>query len=212
MNIWTQDVELEVLPLLESEIPFPEEGGGGEGGGGGISVRGRLRKSLKFWKVRLQVTPASISSPFVAKNDKSATQEFAFVESAINELLSLECISEVYAPPEVINPLSVYIQKSERNAWFWISVTLISTSLGTSLDAKMFSVAREVLSPGDCMFSFDLKSSYHHVEVFPYHRQYLPFSWTFSFGFIRYFQFEVSLFGLSSAPYLSLYIALYIYI
>ena len=29
MNIWTQDVELEVLPLLESEIPFPEEGGGG---------------------------------------------------------------------------------------------------------------------------------------------------------------------------------------
>ena len=54
------------------------------------------------------------------------------------------------------------------------------------------------------MFSFDLKSSHHHVEVFPYHRQYLPFSWTFSFGFIRCFQFEVSLFGLSSAPYLSL--------
>ena len=81
-----------------------------------IAVRGRLRKSLKFWKVRLQVTPASNSSRFVAKNDKSATQESAFVESAINELLSLECISEVHAPPEVINPLSVYIQKSEKNA------------------------------------------------------------------------------------------------
>ena len=32
-------------------------------------------------------------------------------------------------------------------------------------------------------------------------RQHLLFSWTFSFGFIRYFRFEVSLFGLSSAPY-----------
>ena len=32
-------------------------------------------------------------------------------------------------------------------------------------------------------------------------RQYLLFSWTFSFGFIRYFRFEVSLFGLSSALY-----------
>ena len=32
-------------------------------------------------------------------------------------------------------------------------------------------------------------------------RRYLLFSWTFSFGFIRYFRFEVSLFGLSSAPY-----------
>ena len=32
-------------------------------------------------------------------------------------------------------------------------------------------------------------------------RQYFLFSWTFSFGFIRYFRFEVSLFGLSSALY-----------
>ena len=32
-------------------------------------------------------------------------------------------------------------------------------------------------------------------------RQHLLFSWTFSFGFIRYFRFEVSLFGLSCALY-----------
>ena len=64
------------------------------------------------------------------------------------------------------------------------------------------SIAREVLNPGDFMFSFDLKSGYHHVEIFPEHRQFLSFSWNFSSGVTRYFQFSVLPFGLSFAPYL----------
>ena len=52
------------------------------------------------------------------------------------------------------------------------------------------------------MFTFDLKSGYHHVEIFPEHRKYLSFAWTFSSGHTRFFQFSVLPFGLSSAPYL----------
>ena len=52
------------------------------------------------------------------------------------------------------------------------------------------------------MFTFDLKSGYHHVEIFPEHGKYLPFAWTFSSGHTRFFQFSVLPFGLSSAPYL----------
>ena len=59
----------------------------------------------------LQIPP-----PFVAKNNMSAVQDSAFVESAISELLSLEFISEVFTPPAVLNPLSVSIQKSRKNA------------------------------------------------------------------------------------------------
>ena len=51
---------------------------------------------------------------FFAKNNESAIQESAFVESAINELLSLECILEVHATPVVMNPLSVSIQNSGK--------------------------------------------------------------------------------------------------
>ena len=58
------------------------------------------------------------------------------------------------------------------------------------------------MNPGDFMFSFDRKSGYHHVEIFPEHRQYLSFSWTFSSGITKYFQFSVLPFGLSSASYL----------
>ena len=52
------------------------------------------------------------------------------------------------------------------------------------------------------VFSFDLKSGYHHVGIFPDHREYLAFSWEFVPGHQGFFQFTVLLFGLSSAPYI----------
>ena len=70
-----------------------------------LSVRGRLRKSLQFWKdtdaprfvidtieFGYKLPLLQIPPPFVVKNNKSAIQESAFVESAIGELLSLKCI------------------------------------------------------------------------------------------------------------------------
>jgi len=66
-----------------------------------------------------------------------------------------------------------------------------------------FSVAKEILNPGDFMFTFDLKSGYHHVEIFPEHRKYQSFAWAFYSGRTRFFQsVSVLPFGLSSAPYL----------
>ena len=59
-----------------------------------------------------------IPPPFVAKNNKSAIQESASVESAVSELLSLECISEVFIPPALLNPLSVSVQKSGKKRLF----------------------------------------------------------------------------------------------
>jgi len=52
------------------------------------------------------------------------------------------------------------------------------------------------------VFAFDLKSGYHHVDIFPEHRKYLAFSWEFVPGQTRFFQFTVLPFGLSSAPYI----------
>ena len=34
-----------------------------------------------------------------------------------------------------------------------------------------------MFTPKDYVFSFDLKSGYHHVDIFPEHWQYLGFSW-----------------------------------
>ena len=47
-----------------------------------------------------------------------------------------------------------------------------------------------------------LKSGCNHAEIFPEHRRFLAFSFVFDAGIIRYFQFAVLPFGLSSAPYI----------
>ena len=53
------------------------------------------------------------------------------------------------------------------------------------------------------MFSFDLKSGYHHIEIFPFHQQFLGFSWICPTSqTVKYFVFTVLPFGLASAPYI----------
>ena len=147
----------------------------------------------------LQIPP-----PFVAKNNKSAVQDSAFVESAISELLSLEFIAEVFTPPVVLNPLSVSIQKSGKKRLILDlrHVNQYRYLFKSKFRCEDMSIVREVLDTGDFMFSFDLKSGYHHVEIFPGHR-HLSFSWTFSSSHTRLLHFfSVLPFGISSAPYL----------
>ena len=52
------------------------------------------------------------------------------------------------------------------------------------------------------MFSFDLKSGYHHVEFFYPHTHFLGFSWIDDQGKLQFFKFKALPFGLSSAPYI----------
>ena len=51
------------------------------------------------------------------------------------------------------------------------------------------------------MFKFDLKSAYHHIEIFEEHRTYLAFAWNFGQSKTRYFRFRVLPFGLATAPF-----------
>ena len=63
-------------------------------------------------------------------------------------------------------------------------------------------MAIKIFNKGFHLFKFDLKSGYHHIEIFPTHRQFLAFAWDFGTGSPRYFQFCVLPFGLSSAPFI----------
>ena len=50
-------------------------------------------------------------------------------------------------------------------------------------------------------YSLDIKSGYHHVEIYPSHQRFLGFSWVFN-GVRRYFKSFVLPFGLSTGPYI----------
>ena len=64
-----------------------------------------------------------------------------------------------------------------------------------------FTTFREYLTEGSFMFSFDLKSGYHHIEIFQEHCQFLSFSWTEK-GVTRFYVFLILPFGLASAGYI----------
>ena len=98
----------------------------------------------------------------------------------------------VFETPAIINPLSVSIQKSGKKRLI-LDLRHVNQFLHkTKLRCEDFSIAKEVLNPGDFMFTFDLKTGYHHVEIFPEHRKYLLFVWTFPSGCARFFEFTVS--------------------
>ena len=56
-------------------------------------------------------------------------------------------------------------------------------------------------SPQQYLFSFDIKSGCHHIEIFLDDQQFLGFSWT-TRGVVKYFKFTVLPFGLATGPYI----------
>ena len=51
------------------------------------------------------------------------------------------------------------------------------------------------------LFSFDIKSGYHHIDIFPADQEFLGFSWCKD-GVIRFYKFTVLPFGISTGPYI----------
>ena len=118
------------------------------------------------------------------------------------ELLRDNRIEEVFSPPDIINPLSVSVQSSGKKR-----IILDLRHINLHIYKQKFRcedihTIKNVFSKDFFVFSFDLKSGYHHVDIFPDHRKYLAFSWDFREGHTIYFQFTVLPFGLSSAPFI----------
>ena len=51
------------------------------------------------------------------------------------------------------------------------------------------------------LFSFYIKSGYHHIDIFPHDHEFLGFSW-FKDGFTQFYKFTVLPFGLPTGPYI----------
>lgn len=132
-------------------------------------------------------------------NNKSARDSRNFVEDEIGKLMNKGCISETYEKPEVINPLTV----ADRNGK--LRLVLDCRHINPHLYKFKFKyedskIAKETFEEGDYIFGFDLKSAYHHIEIFEDHRTYIGFAWEFE-DKRRYFHFNVLPFGISTAGY-----------
>ena len=174
---------------------------------GNLHVKGRLRAHAVFWeeiyappfiieciregyKIPFYTTPLSASFT----NNRSALQHAEFVCQAILELLSSSRIAQVpKSHLKVINPLSVSVQSCGKKRLI-LDLRYVNKHLfKQKFKLEDWRVGLDYFCKG-CYFSkFDLKSGYHHLDIFPEHQPYLGFSWGMP---------TLLPFGLSSAPYI----------
>ncbi len=178
-------------------------------------VRGRMKANVNFWKeigapddvisvieegykIPLLTTPP----PVILKNNKSALDNSSFVTDAVNDLLSKGLIVESTVIPDIVNPLSVSIQSSGKKRLI-LDLRYVNYHVWKEkIKFEDWSVATQYFRKDTFMFSFDLKSGYHHIDIYADHRRFLSFSWDFGDGNgNRFFSFQVLPFGLSSAPF-----------
>lgn len=179
-----------------------------------ISVRSRLKKFIDQWKIigaskfildvlerGYKIPFVDLPTPFTAKHNLSACKHSKFVNEAVNDLLAQNCIEEILERPGIVNPLSVSIQSSGKKRLIIDLRHVNKFVYKQKFKCEDIKTIIQLLNKDYFMFNFDLKSAYHHVEIFSEHRKYLTFAWDLDNSTIRYFQFCVLPFGLSSAPF-----------
>ena len=180
------------------------------------SPMGRLNAHIERWVAIgtddyiLSVIREGYKLPFyqlpksvILKNNNSARMNPDVVEDAVLKLINNGCVSETYVVPKVVNPLTVAFNRSGK-----ARLVLDCRHINLHLYKFKFrledgSLARNMFVTGECLFTFDLKSAYHHVPIYEKHREYLGFSWIFKGqGHVRYFVFNVLPFGVSTAAHI----------
>ena len=176
------------------------------------SVRGGLYKCSTYWRDTLNASQfvqsvvqdgykipfRSIPETCFLANNKSARDNPDFVSEAIVKLLKGRYIEEQSEPPYCVNPLSVAKGKKLRLVLDLRNIN--GHLLKQSFRYEDLRSLSQLFEQNFWFFTWDLKSGYHHVDIYVSHRKFLGFSWNFN-GKLRYFIFCVLPFGLSSACY-----------
>ena len=134
------------------------------------------------------------------KNNSSALKISEFVDESIKEMFRAGTIKECLIKPKVLNPLPVSTKGKKR---LILDLRYVNNHLFK--DKIKFddwnSFQNYLESKKGYLYKFDLKSGYHHVDIFDEYQTYLGFSWETNQQ-THYFVFTVLLLGLSTAPFM----------
>lgn len=212
----TKEKEIEVCKEIEQVFVHEQNWEYKECASTGSNVKGRLKQNINFWQSigapdfiisvinnGYMIPFTSVPEPRIMRNNRSAELHGDFVEEALTELISTSRILECEVIPSVVNPLSVSVQNSGKKRLI-LDLRYVNNHLQKqNIKYEDWKIAMSYFTPDSYMFTFDLKSGYHHVDIYPDHQSYLGFSWTFRGSKItKYFKFTVLPFGLSTAPHI----------
>ena len=93
------------------------------------------------------------------------------------EILADNRVEELSSPPVIFNPLTVPVQTSGKKRLILDLRHINLHVFKQKFKCEGLHTIRDVFSKHFFVFSFDLKSGYHHVDIFPEHRAFLAFSW-----------------------------------
>ena len=176
-----------------------------------VVVKGRLKSCISFWKEEVKASDfilgiidhgyvlplKSEPTAYTRGNHQSAAENSSFVQDSVLELLATGCVVESPDSPHICSPLSV-VESSSGKKRLVVNLRHLNRFLWKQkFKYEDLRVAMLLLEKNDFLFSFDLKSGYHHVDIAREHWKYLGFLWQ---G--RYYVFTVLPFGLSSACYI----------
>lgn len=175
-----------------------------------VSPVGRLKDHVQTWsdvsenQYILHVIANGYKLPFKQIperarlcNNKSARGNPVFVQKEIESLLKKGVISEAQHTPHVINPLTVAYNKVGK-ARLVLDCRHINPSLHLfKVKFEDINIATKMFDLSSYTFTFDLKSAYHHIDIFKEHTVYLGFSWDEN-GIAKYYVYNSLPFGLAT--------------
>lgn len=181
-----------------------------------LSPAGRLAKAYDKWKeitddqYILEVIKQGYKLPFkesppevYIKNNSSARDNMPFVQEEVKNLVQKGIVSEVTEIPKVVNPLTVAFNKNGKPR-----LVLDCRHINEYLHSFKFKyedikVAEDMFKKGSFLFTYDLKSAYHSIDINPLFRTWLGFSiHKQEDGTKRYYVFNSLPFGLSTAGHI----------
>ena len=129
-------------------------------------LEGRARGSSLDFRCKIEdgyVLPFyNEPEPYTCPNKKSAVIERDFANGDLRAGGYIKVAREV---PHVCSPLSVLTNQSEKKRLV-VNLRHVNRSLGKQKFKYEDLMVIMLFGPGEWMFSFDLKSGYHHIGVF----------------------------------------------
>ncbi|KAK3263188.1 hypothetical protein CYMTET_27992 [Cymbomonas tetramitiformis] len=177
-------------------------------------ITGRLRQRSGFWRsfasalvvtwVLFGVPLTWINGPPPSSffpNSPTALAEEEFVTEAVLGLVQSGAAEEWFTRPEVISPLAVAYRDTgpdspPKKRLIWNGRYVNSFIVVQKFKYESLAIVRDLLGWYGTLWSFDLTSGYHHVELHSDFHTYVAFSWK---G--RFYVFKALPFGLAPAPF-----------
>ena len=114
----------------------------------------------------------------------------SFVEDAVENLVKNRCALRISERPHICSPLSV-VSNSVGKLCLVLNLRYLNQYLHViTLKYEDLRVATLLFDTEEYLFKFDLKSSYHHVDIHPDYHTYLGFQWVTK-GEANYHMFTV---------------------